>query len=256
MEHLKKTVRNITFGDGAHYPICLSFMPKTAEEIRPLSEEYRKAAPDMIEWRMDHLEDLCDRIRNKELVSVLKTVRECFPETVLLVTCRTKEEGGNVSICPALYTKMVRQILEEGREETDLLDVEFARKDAAELAKDLAGEDVGLVFSFHDFSRTPEDEVLEQKLKDMVREGALIAKIAVMPESEADVERLLNLTRRVDDELSGQCLLMTISMGSLGTVSRIRGKEYGSVFTFAGLTGGTVSAPGQIGIKELKDLIR
>lgn len=252
MKHREWTVRNITFGRADSYPVCVSFMPEKPSEMERMAEEYRKAAPDLIEWRMDYLPDLSRRILKGEMPKLVKRLRACFPEMVLLLTCRTDREGGRADLSDENYREMIRQILEEAKDDFDLLDVEYAKKDT--LDSKLLSEAVrkGLVFSFHDFSETPANDILEEKLCSMVRDGAGIAKVAVMPRTKEDVDRLLLLTRKVDEELDGQGLLMTISMGSMGTVSRLKGREYGSVFTFAGVSQDAVSAPGQISIRELR----
>ena len=253
MKHREWTVRNITFGKEDSYPVCVSFMPETPSEMEKTAEDYRKAAPDLIEWRMDYLTDLSRRIEKAEMPKLVKRVRACFPETVLLLTCRTAKEGGRAVLSDERYREMIRQILKDAAEDFDLLDVEYAKKDTLDYELLSEASRKGLVFSFHDFSETPDNDFLEEKLRSMVRDGAGIAKVAVMPRTKEDVDRLLSLTRKVDTELDGQGLLMTISMGSMGTVSRIEGRKYGSVFTFAGLSSGAVSAPGQISIRELRE---
>lgn len=252
MKHFEWSVRNLCFGAGDSYPICVSFMPENEDQIRTLSVAYQKASPDMIEWRIDHLSDLAARINEGEIPALSEQIRACFPETVLLFTCRTKDEGGKADLAPEEYRELIRQLL-SAKDCFDLIDIEYAKKEI--LGEELLKEAVraGLLFSFHDFFRTPEDAYLEDLLESMIRDGAKIAKVAVMPEKEEDVERLLKLTRRVDRKIGADGLLMTISMGGLGTVSRIRGREYGSVFTFAGLSENTVSAPGQISFEALRE---
>lgn len=49
--------------------------------------------------------------------------------------------------------------------------------------------------------------------------------------------------------------LITMSMGELGMVTRLSGHLTGSVMTFGALTTEKASAPGQIPIKELKQIL-
>jgi 3-dehydroquinate dehydratase-1 len=83
------------------------------------------------------------------------------------------------------------------------------------------------------------------------REGADVAKLAVMPRSPSDVLRLLDTTLQANAAL--RIPLITMSMGSLGAVSRVCGWQYGSSVTFA--VGHQVSAPGQIPIAALRGAI-
>jgi 3-dehydroquinate dehydratase-1 len=81
----------------------------------------------------------------------------------------------------------------------------------------------------------------------MADTSADIIKLAVMPESEKDVDYLLQTTKNVNISQP----LITMSMGEIGKRSRIEGYEYGSEMTFAVLDGTQGSAPGQLTINEL-----
>jgi len=83
----------------------------------------------------------------------------------------------------------------------------------------------------------------------MRERGASIAKVAVMPRSEEDVLRLLDVTigaRREFPDLP----LCTMSMGRLGSITRVAGFLYGSDMAFA--VGKEASAPGQIPIEDAR----
>lgn len=80
-------------------------------------------------------------------------------------------------------------------------------------------------------------------LTDMVRRGADIAKLAVMPHTPADTARLLEATAQAAQATGNDTPLITMSMGQQGMVSRICGAAFGSCAGFA--TAGVSSAPGQ-----------
>jgi len=69
----------------------------------------------------------------------------------------------------------------------------------------------------------------------------------VMPSSVDDVLTLLSAT--AERAKVSKTPLITMSMGSLGAVSRVCGELTGSCLTFGTL--GKASAPGQIGAEEL-----
>jgi 3-dehydroquinate dehydratase-1 len=81
--------------------------------------------------------------------------------------------------------------------------------------------------------------------------GADLPKIAVMPKTEADVETLLTATKEVANLLKTP--IITMAMGKLGEISRTSGEIYGSAITFGAV--GTVSAPGQIDVFKLKEIL-
>jgi 3-dehydroquinate dehydratase-1 len=107
---------------------------------------------------------------------------------------------------------------------------------------------IPLVLSFHDFQRTPADDALAARFAQAQRLGADVAKVAVMPQSMEDVQRLLAATLRASRELT--IPVITMSMGGLGAVSRICGGVFGSALTFA--VGAAPSAPGQIAIEDVR----
>ena len=102
---------------------------------------------------------------------------------------------------------------------------------------------VKTVFSSHNFAETPPTETMVNTLTDMVRRGADIAKLAVMPHTPADTARLLEATAQAAQATGNDTPLITMSMGQQGMVSRICGAAFGSCAGFA--TAGVSSAPGQ-----------
>ena len=108
------------------------------------------------------------------------------------------------------------------------------------------------VGSNHDFDKTPEDEEIRTRLVKMQSLGGDIAKMAVMPQCNADVLRLMSVTRSTKDE----CLnipVITMSMAAEGMISRMSGEIFGSDVTFGAVT--DVSAPGQIDISVLSGIL-
>ena len=79
----------------------------------------------------------------------------------------------------------------------------------------------------------------------MQQAGADLPKLAVMPQSRADVLELLAATVEMTDH-HPETPVITMSMGALGAVSRLCGEAFGSAMTFA--NPGTASAPGQVGL--------
>jgi 3-dehydroquinate dehydratase I len=105
-----------------------------------------------------------------------------------------------------------------------------------------------LVLSFHDFQKTPASEELEARFAQAHALGADVAKVAVMPQSLADVHRLLGATLQANESLP--IPVISMAMGALGAVSRVCGGVFGSALTFA--VGATASAPGQMPIEDVR----
>ena len=92
------------------------------------------------------------------------------------------------------------------------------------------------------------------RLNVMEHFGADIGKLAVTPNNERDVLRLMELTRRANAFVSMP--IITMSMGNLGKISRLVGGTTGSVMTFGSLSSDSTSAPGQLPVKALKQIIQ
>jgi 3-dehydroquinate dehydratase-1 len=73
---------------------------------------------------------------------------------------------------------------------------------------------VRLILSFHDFKKTPSLAVLRRKIRQALRWGAAVVKIATVLGSPRDLTALLTLQ-------DGSGTLATMGMGPLGKVSRL-----------------------------------
>ncbi|MDO4632226.1 MAG: type I 3-dehydroquinate dehydratase [Eubacteriales bacterium] len=236
------TIRNLTLGTGRP-KICVPIVGRDREEILGSAQEIKKHIPDLVEWRIDFLQSV------EEMLEILPALRKALEETPLLVTFRTKEEGGERAISPAEYTVMYQKILETGM--ADAIDVQlFLGEDIVTALVEAAKQHgVKVVGSSHDFSATPAEEEILARLCRMQELGMDIAKIAVMPKDEEDLLRLLHATW-VMKERYAKVPIITMSMGPVGMLSRLCGEVFGSALTFG--TVGKASAPGQIPVEELR----
>jgi 3-dehydroquinate dehydratase/shikimate dehydrogenase len=110
----------------------------------------------------------------------------------------------------------------------------------------------GLVVSYHDPEGVPED--LDRLYSKMSECGADVVKIAVTPQSIADVGRVLAFAAQTSATCSTP--LVALAMGPLGVITRIVGGRYGAPLTFASAASGAEAAPGQIPVALMADLYR
>ena len=143
----------------------------------------------------------------------------------LLVTFRTKEEGGEQEISREAYEKFLRQVISSGH--ADLIDVELFRGEEllAEICREAHQAGVKAVASSHDFNGTPEKEEMIRRLCRMQECGADLLKLAVMPQNPGDVLELLSATWEMKERYAEQPLI-TMSMGGTGLVSRLAGRNF------------------------------
>lgn len=245
----KVKVRDVVFGEGRP-KICVPITGRTKEEIALRTAELKDAAPDLAEWRADWYEAVFDR---KKLEEMLVRLHRELGELPLLVTFRTKEEGGEQSISAAAYEAFLRTVLESGQ--ADLIDVELFRGEALlhAICEEAKARNVKVIASSHDFEKTPAKEEMMARLTRMQDCGADLLKLAVMPRTADDVLTLLAATLEMNRIYARQPVV-TMSMGSLGAVSRLSGEVFGSAMTFG--SAGVASAPGQVSVPELKAALR
>ena len=112
-----------------------------------------------------------------------------------------------------------------------------------------------MVASNHDFTKTPDKEEIKRRLVLMNKKGAHISKMAVMPQSALDVLTLLSATEELHREYENMTII-TMSMGQLGVVSRLSGGVFGSAMTFGARNSEAASAPGQVEVGKLKDILK
>lgn len=202
--------------------------------------------PDLIELRADFLSEINDI---KNVVNLVNSMMD-KTDIPLLFTIRSSREGGEEI---ALNELEVLKLLKEICVRTDVYMIDYEvdnqSQNITELIDCAKKYDKKIILSYHNFKQTPSDDVLIEKVIKMAGLRADHAKIAVMPNKERDVFRLLELTQQLTSEVS--IPLTTMSMGEKGKISRSLGWIYGSKITFA--VGVKSSAPGQIEIGLLKD---
>jgi 3-dehydroquinate dehydratase I len=243
------TVRGVTLGEGTP-KIVVPLTGAGPEELATQAAALRGHAYDVAEWRADFFTALGDV---DAVVDQARSLGDQLDGTPLLFTCRTRPEGGEAQIDDETYGRLNIAVVDAGA--ADLVDVEYRRTpavvDRVLAAAHAAG--VAAIVSSHDFDATPSRGEIVARLQAMQEVGADICKVAVMPHSVADVLALLDATRTMHEEFADRPLI-TMSMGPLGTISRVAGQVFGSSATFG--TVGAASAPGQLDADDLHTVLR
>ncbi len=243
------TIRNTVIGVGAPKII----VPTTGKTAAEVLEQARVigANPDvdMIEFRIDYLDFATDAAKVAELGKQVAAAAQHKP---MIMTFRTKAEGGPKAISDADYGKLYEALIPAGF--IDLLDVEMFRNQqiVKQLVADAHKHGVRIVMSNHDFQKTPATAEIVSRLRKQDQLGADVLKIAVMPQSPADVVKLLDASVQIRGQYSTKPLLV-MSMGGVGSLTRLSGEVSGSDMTFGMI--GVPSAPGQIDVKQLRQVL-
>jgi 3-dehydroquinate dehydratase-1 len=104
-----------------------------------------------------------------------------------------------------------------------------------------------VIFSHHDFQRTPSREELEDLLNQCYQRGGDVAKITTMVNGSEDVLNLLSLFRQPGRKV-------VLGMGEAGRITRVVAPYLGAEFTFASPGGGAETAPGQLDLESLRKI--
>ena len=240
------TFGNVTLGEGRP-KIIVPLVGKTADSILEAAEQARDLDCDLIEWRIDFYEE----VATPQKVAALSHQVKQAVQKPLLVTFRTKKEGGELELPDDQYFAIYKEVLTQGA--ADLLDLElFMPAEEVAATIELAHENgVKVVMCNHDFDATPSQEEIVRRLSLMEEKGADICKIAVMPQSNKDVLTLLAATAEMKEKATRP--LITMSMGALGMVSRVSGEAFGSAATFGAAK--QASAPGQVPVSVLREIL-
>lgn len=238
-------IRNVEVGAGRP-KVIVPIVARDAAGIIAKGKELTAYTMDVVEWRVDFYEDV---MNIGKVLEVAKELREALGDIAILFTFRTKKEGGEREIDMASYTALNKAVAESGY--VDAVDVEvFSGDDVVrENIANIHAAGKVVIGSNHDFHKTPDKSDLLYRLRKMQDLDVDIPKIAVMPQSLADVAVLQDATQEMATRYADRPII-TMSMGSMGVATRIVGEAFGSSMTFGAV--GQVSAPGQIPVQDLQ----
>lgn len=239
---------------GGETPLlCAPLVGSTPDRLLAEAKGVVAQKPDVVEWRADHFEHIADTAAVLDALQALRAVVGTLP---IIFTRRSMREGGEpISMSDAEVVELYAAVA--ATRLVDLIDFEMG-SDAAHLhsvRESTRASDTRLILSYHNFSDTPSQDRLVERFLEAERLGADVAKVAVMPRDRLEVLTLLAATAQADTMT--RIPLISMSMGPLGSVSRMVGGLFGSSLSFA--VGESASAPGQIPIGDLAavfDIIR
>ena len=241
-------VRGVEIGAGKP-KIAASVTGTDREEILAQAAALCALSVDVAEWRMDWFDRVDDGSAVQQCLSDLRSV---LGDKVLLATFRSEKEGGQRYLSPESYAALNEYVISSGQ--ADLLDVELFSGEGIVQQLIAAAHKAGIavVLSSHDFEKTPSKAEMVSRLCRMQELGADILKLAVMPRNRSDVLTLLQATEEMYTQHARQPLV-TMSMGQLGTITRVCGETFGSAMTFGAAA--KSSAPGQMHVEALNQAL-
>ncbi|MFC4550460.1 MULTISPECIES: type I 3-dehydroquinate dehydratase [Halorussus] len=192
---------------------------------------------DLIEFRIDKAEDPIEQLS------------EYDGELPIIATNRARWFGGKASGTGRLDTLFSASRFDSVK----FVDLELETVRSKDwLVHEFRENDVQLIISHHDFEETPKREILDAIIEQCAEYGD-IAKVATFPRTQAETLTLLEAVNEATNEGHD---VAGISMGELGSHTRIIGHLYGSKLGYAPLLADNNNyAPGQIPLEKLASLI-
>jgi 3-dehydroquinate dehydratase type I len=215
--------------------VCIPIVETTVEKALIAVREVNRWA-DLIELRADYLKQV-------NLALLLKNRQKPF-----IVTHRRIEEGGKYKREERKRLAIFKDAIDLG---ADYIDVELATERASLWGLIRNKKRTQIVLSFHDFRGTPSLKELQRLFDQMIRLGAEVIKIVAFARSWEDnltILSLIPLAKARKQEIVAFC------MGGKGKISRLFSPFLGAAWTYASLNKVKASAPGQLTVRELKDI--
>ncbi len=200
-------------------------------------EEHVRDVADIIEFRMDKAEDPIRQLSNYD------------GELSILATNRAQWFGGQ-----AHDTGRLDKLFAASKfDAVEMVDIELETARGSDwVLDDFRKNDVEKIISFHAFEDTPDLDTLNAIFEQCARFGD-IAKVATYAEDYSDSLRMLEA---VNTATKDGMRVAGISMGEIGSHTRVVAPLYGSKLGYAPLGSDTNEyAPGQISIHTLASMI-
>jgi len=208
-------------------------------------EPAARAAADAVEFRMDLAAEPGDQLAAYD------------GELPVIVTNRAGWEGGEASDL-SRYDALADAL---ERPSVVAVDVELAalrgnapegeRSHATALREAARGADAAVIASVHDFESTPDAGVLVDLLADAAAAGD-VGKLATVAAGPADALAMLRATH---EATAAGHAVATICMGAAGRHTRAVAPVYGSLISYAPVDPADATAPGQLPLGQLRDLV-
>jgi 3-dehydroquinate dehydratase type I len=215
--------------------LCIPIVETTVGKALIAIKEANRWA-DLIELRVDYLKEV-------KLSPLFENRQKPF-----IVTNRRREEGGKYR---GEERKRVSVLQEAIGLRTDYIDVELATERSSVQSLIRNKKETQVILSFHDFQGTPSLKELQRLFGQMIRLGADVIKIVPFARSWEDNLSILSLLPFAKGKKQK---IVAFCMGEKGKISRIISPFLGAAWTYASLNKSRASAPGQLTVRELKDI--
>ncbi len=224
-------------------PIAAATIDQAASQIASAVA----AGAEMLELRTDYLNNL----HTDTVTELLDCVRQSKPALPVIVTCRSKQQGGNADLSDDLRIDILVAAVKAGAHFVDceyetFTQIKYQEKIRLALSNSARTR---LLLSAHSF-KGPFPDLAGLYRHITTTYPAAIPKLVYTANHVNDCFAALDLLSRTSDDRIIFC------MGQAGVITRIIAKKLNSFLTFACLDEDAATAPGQLSIAELRNIYR
>ncbi len=221
--------------------VCVAITGEDATEMVDKAEAAVRENH-FLEFRLDYLKN------HAPVFAKIKQLYEMRPDMISIATCRKVSAGGKFKGTIAAQLDILSKAAAAGCQIVDL-EVESAEAmKAAELEK-FRAKLTALLISSHDFKATKK---LDETFERMKRFNGDFYKIVSTATNLRDNITMMKFLQKTSDHH----FLVGLCMGEQGIISRVLGVRAGSAFTFGAASRGEETGPGQVTMRELRDVYR
>jgi 3-dehydroquinate dehydratase/shikimate dehydrogenase len=220
--------------------VCVAIASGNPVEMVQKADQVVRENP-FVEFRLDYLSKPALGLQR------LKTFIEYHPEALIVATCRRAANGGKFRGTIASQVDILAKAAQMGCHLVDIEVETAARLKPADFAR--LRRSANLILSFHDFRATRK---LEDTFAKMRQHPADFFKIVTTANSLYDNVVMMKFIEKFSHEYS----MIGLCMGEQGVISRLLSLRAGSQFTFASVTPGEETGPGQLAARALRETFR
>lgn len=195
-----------------------------------------------LEFRLDSVPDPAAQLPQ------LRQFLAAHPEVTAVATCRRQPYGGGFQGTAQQQIDILAEAAAAGCLLVDI-ETETAEELGTAALDKLRANGAAVILSWHDFQGTP---ALSPELDRMTPFAPDFRKIVPTATTITEALQLIDLLEKHGS--NGR--LIAMSMGFRGTLTRVLGPRFGSLFTFASPEGNAGTAPGQVSLSTLQNLYR
>jgi 3-dehydroquinate dehydratase/shikimate dehydrogenase len=191
-----------------------------------------------LEFRLDYLKDPSTG------AEVIRDVLKGHPDTIILATCRRKDNRGNFNGSIEEQIQCLTSAINSGARAVDL-EIESAEVSATSLA---VLRHATFVVSYHNWETTP---AIEPIVKRLTKVPADLYKLVTTARKPSDSLRVLNSIKP-----AARSKWILLAMGEAGLPSRVLAPAFGCSYTYAAPSCTEGTASGQVSARALRHLYR